>query len=157
MPIPSLQLKKKDLSHAEKQRVWSRGLQEVLQYTDTSFALCLHHAHPFVAAGERGPVSCREAEGLVTELWSPRFVTSNTVILIVLSVVTCDCCKPMNNCRNWVFSHSGFEVGCQPFSCPCSLNVMHCRKEIYGTCSSKESCDCCNSIKICRESGFRCF
>ena len=24
-------------------------------------------------------------------------------------------------------------------SCRCSLNVMHCRKEIYGTCSSKES------------------
>ena len=46
--------------------------------------------------------------GLVMELWSPRFVTYNTVIdcvkdmdyaillLIVLSVVTCDCCKPMN-------------------------------------------------------------
>ena len=35
MPIPSLQLKKKDLSHAEKQRVWSRscGLQEVLHNT----------------------------------------------------------------------------------------------------------------------------
>ena len=29
--------------------------------------------------------------------------------------------------------------GCQPFSCRCSLNVMHCRKEIYGTCLSKES------------------
>ena len=38
MPIPSLQLQKKDQSHAEKQRVWSRscGLQELLQYTDCS-------------------------------------------------------------------------------------------------------------------------
>ena len=35
MPIPSLQLQKKDLSHAEKQRVWSRscGLQESLKFT----------------------------------------------------------------------------------------------------------------------------
>ena len=51
MPIPSLQLQKKDPSHAEKQRVWSRsycGLQELLQYTDCSsmtaakkaFSLC---------------------------------------------------------------------------------------------------------------------
>ena len=38
MPIPSLQLQKKDQSHAEKQRVWSRscGLQDLLQYTDCS-------------------------------------------------------------------------------------------------------------------------
>ena len=143
MPIPSLQLKKRDLSHAEKQGVWSRscGLQNLLRYTDcapmwllqtkflasvgwkrgcqpfscrcsqnvmhcrkrfcstcllqesmpfgkskpplptrslrslraavrsTSSALCLHHAHPFVAAAEKRSVSCREAEGLVTELW----------------------------------------------------------------------------------------
>ena len=41
----------------------------------TSSALCLRHAHPFVAAEEKRPVSCREAEGLVTELWSPRIVT----------------------------------------------------------------------------------
>ena len=35
MPIPSLQLQKKGLSHAEKQRVWSRscGLQEWLKFT----------------------------------------------------------------------------------------------------------------------------
>ena len=41
----------------------------------TSSALCLDHAHPFVAAEEKRHVSCREAEGLVTELWSPRSVT----------------------------------------------------------------------------------
>ena len=33
----------------------------------------------------------------------------------------------------------GWKWGCQPFSCPCSLNVMHCRKEICLTCLSKES------------------
>ena len=40
--------------------------------------------------------------------------------VIVLSVVLCDCCKPMNNCWDWAFSNSGLEVGCQPFSCRCS-------------------------------------
>ena len=29
--------------------------------------------------------------------------------------------------------------GCQPFSCRCSQNVMHCRKEINATCLCKES------------------
>ena len=41
----------------------------------TRSALRLHHAHPLIAAAEKRPVSCREAEGLVTELWSPRSVT----------------------------------------------------------------------------------
>ena len=44
----------------------------------TNSALCLY---PFVAAAEKKRVSCREAKGLVTELWSPRFVTYNTVIV----------------------------------------------------------------------------
>ena len=40
----------------------------------TSSALWLHHAHPFVAAERRRiTVACREAKGLVTELWSPIF------------------------------------------------------------------------------------
>ena len=40
--------------------------------------------------------------------------------VIVLSVVLCDCCKPMNNCRDWAFSNSGLEVGlpgCQLEKC----------------------------------------
>ena len=103
MPIPSLQLQKKHLSHAEKQRV------------------CTH-------------------------LWSPRFVTSITVIvsktwtagcwLIVLSVVTCDCCKPMNSCRDWAFSNSGLEVGLPAFQLP-MFAKCDALKEIGST--SKES------------------
>ena len=31
----------------------------------------------------------------------------------------------------------GWKWGCQPFSCPCSLNVTHCRKKVYATCLSK--------------------
>ena len=30
---------------------------------------------------KKTPVSCREAKRLVTQWWSPRFVTSNTVIV----------------------------------------------------------------------------
>ena len=47
--------------------------------------------------------------------------------------------EAMKNCWDWVFSHSGSEAGCQPFSCPSSKNVRHCRKEIYGTCLLQES------------------
>ena len=87
--IPSLQLQKKNESHAEKQRVWSQscGLQDLLR---TIQWLC------------------------------PRFGLQGTV-LIVLSVVTCDCCKPMNNCRDWQdwdFSIRGLEVGLPAFQLP---------------------------------------
>ena len=61
----------------------------------------------------------------------PKAYFYNTVI--VLSVVTRDRCKQMKSCRDWALSNSWLEGGCQPFSCPCSLNVMHCRKE---TCST---------------------
>ena len=30
----------------------------------------------------------------------------------------------------------GWKWGCQPFSCRCSQNVTHCRKEICSTCLS---------------------
>ena len=33
----------------------------------------------------------------------------------------------------------GWKWGCQPFSCRCSQNVTHCRKEICSTCLVKES------------------
>ena len=55
-------------------------------------------------------------------------VSKNFNILIVL---LCDCCK--------LLASVGWKRGCQPFSCPCSQNVTHCRKEIYATCLSKES------------------
>ena len=45
--------------------------------------------------------------------------------VIVLSVVLCDCCKSMNNCRDWAFSNSGLEVGLSAFQLP-----------IFETCDS---------------------
>ena len=38
--------------------------------------------------------------------------------LLVLSVVTCDCCKQMNSCRDLAFSNSGVEVGLPAFQLP---------------------------------------
>ena len=81
-------------------------------------------------------VSCREAEGLVAQLWSPRFVkmqclcsqfwyetaaSQRTLVEIeLLAIVLWKC-------------------GCQPFSCQCSKNVTPRPKEICLTCLSKES------------------
>ena len=79
-------------------------------------ALCLHLAHPFVAAAEKRPVSCREAKGLVTEFWSPRFVTIQ-----------------YSDCE--AFSLHGLEVGLPSFQLPMfSKFVTHCRKKICSTC-----------------------
>ena len=38
-----------------------------------------------------------------------------------------------------LLSTVGWKWGCQPFSCPRSQNVTHCRKEICWTCLFKES------------------
>ena len=71
----------------------------------TRFALCLHYAHPFVAAAEKRPVSCREAECLVTELWSPRSVTMHWLCSYVTAA-------------NWAFSLCGLEVWLPAFQLP---------------------------------------
>ena len=63
-------------------------------------------------------VSCREAEGFVMELRSPRFAT---IVEIELSATV------------------GWKWGCQPFSCPFWQNATHCRKMICWTCLFKES------------------
>ena len=34
----------------------------------------------------------------------------------------------------------GWKWGCQPFSCPRSQNVTHCRKEVYATCCQRNPC-----------------
>ena len=57
--------------------------------------------------------------------------------VIVLSVVLCDYRKPMDNCE--LLATVGWKWGCQPFSCRCTQNVTHCRKEICSTCLSEES------------------
>ena len=94
----------------------------------TSSAVWLDHTRPFVAAAEKRLVSCREAEGLVTELCLQELLQHT------------DCAL---SCAMWLlhtkllaanFNLVGWKRGCQPFSCGCSDNVTHCRKEVYATC-----------------------
>ena len=80
------------------------------------------------------PISCKEAEGLVTELWSPRIVTIYWLCSQLWSesaanqrtIVEIECLVTV-----------GWKRGYQPFSCPCSQNVTHRRKEICSTCLFK--------------------
>ena len=84
----------------------------------TSSALCLHHAHPFISATEKY-VSHTEKQSV----WSSSCALQDLLqysLVIVLSVVLCDCCKPMKNCRDWAFSNSGLEVGLPAFQLPMS-------------------------------------
>ena len=82
------------------------------------------------------PVLCREAEGLVTELRSLRFATMQWLCSQL-------CFVTVANQRTVVeielLATVGWKWGCRPFSCPCSQNVTHCRKETCWTCLSKES------------------
>ena len=85
---------------------------------------------------QKKPVSCREAEGLVTELSCPRFVTYSHCAL------SCAMRLPQTNeqlSRYSFFATVGWKCGGQPFSCRCSLNVTHCRKEICSPSLLHES------------------
>ena len=75
----------------------SRERQYVRQLCISSW---LHHAHPFLAAAEKGRKSLSYARIVDVQL----------------------------------FAIVGWKWGCQPFSCRCSQNVTHCRKEVRSTC-----------------------
>ena len=70
--------------------------------------------------------------------------------------ICCSCRKNLSHAKNWTIAvieflaTVGWKWGCQPFSCPCSLNVMQCRKEIYATCLFKESMFLWNSTRSLR-------
>ena len=77
-------------------------------------ALWLHHAHPFVAAAGKTSLLQRSrglGHGVVVSK-----ICYNTVF--VLSVVLCDCCKPMNHCWDGAFSNSELEVGLPALQLP---------------------------------------
>ena len=114
---------------------------------------------PSLQLQKKDRVSCKEAKGLVTELWSPRFVIyiqySDIQWLCprfglqgIDCALSCDTWLLQTNEIQWtiveidkieILASVGWKWGCQPFSCPCSRNVMHCRKQICLTCLSKES------------------
>ena len=76
----------------------------------------------------KNTVSCREAEGLATELSRARFVSIYRILIVLLY-----------DCQTKLLASVGWKWGCQPFSFRCSQNVTHCWKEICSTCLFKES------------------
>ena len=75
----------------------------------TSSALCLHHAHPFVVSAEKRTrfMQRSKAFGQAVVVSKICYVQYSDCVqdldyrtLMVLSVVTRDCCKPMNSCRD---------------------------------------------------------
>ena len=97
----------------------------------TSSAIWLHHAHPFVAAAEK---SLSHAEK--QRVWSRSCGLQDLLQY-------CDCALSCAMRRTLVeiefFATVGWKWGCQPFSCPCSQNVTHCRQETCSPCLLKTS------------------
>ena len=96
-----------------------------------SSALCLYYAcckrsHPFVAAAGKPCFmqrSKRCGHGVVVSRmcyvqYSDCVQDLDFKILIVLSVVQCDCRRPMNNSRDLAFSDNGLEAGLPAFQLP---------------------------------------
>ena len=101
----------------------------------TNSALCLHHAHPFVAASETN-LSHAEKQ----RVWSRSCGLQD---LLQYSDCALSCAtRLLQNQRTLVeielLATVGWKWGCQPFSCRCSQNVMHGRKEICSTCLFQE-------------------
>ena len=75
------------------------------------------------------PVLCREAEGLVMELWFPRFVTIQWL---------CSQLCYLTAANQWtifeieLLATVGWKWGCQPFSCPRLQSVTQCQTRFVG-------------------------
>ena len=91
---------------------------------------------PSLQLQKKALVSCREAKRLVKQLCSPRFVTIQWLCSQLCYVTAAN---------QWavveieLLATVGWKCGCQPFSCPCSQNVTHCRKQMCTTCLCKTS------------------
>ena len=75
---------------------------------------------PSLQLQKKKPVSCREAEKLFTELWSPGLVEKYSH-LRWFHVTTA---KQLKHLEIELLTTVGWKWGCQPFSCPCSQNVI---------------------------------
>ena len=102
----------------------------------TSSALCLHYAckrsHSFV-----------EDSGFVSHAEKHRSGHGVVVSKICYGILECVfshlSCRLLQCVEIELLATVGWKWGCQPFSCPCSQNVTHCRKEIFSTCLFQES------------------
>ena len=103
--------------------------------------LFLHHAHPFLAAAEKK----KKVENACLMLRSRGFGLGVVVskicynAVIVLSVCYVTAANQWTIVEIELLATVGWKWGCQPFSCPCSKNLIHFPKEMCSTCLSKES------------------
>ena len=77
---------------------------------------------PSLQLQKKTPVSCREAKRLVPQLWSPRFVT-----MLCSQLCYETAANPRTIVEIELLATASWTCVCQPFSCRCSQNVMHCR------------------------------
>ena len=101
------------------------------------YQLCIMLAKDFIPSLQLQvkPVLCRETKGLVTELWSRKFVTQWLCSQLCYETAA----NEWTLVKIEILVTVGWKWGCQPFSCRSSLNVTYCRKDICSTCLSKES------------------
>ena len=91
----------------------------------TSSALCLHHAHPFVAATEKD-LSHAEKHNVCSR-------SCGLQDLLQYSDCALSCGMRLLQ-TNEQLATVAWKWGCQPFSCPCSQNVTHWRKDARHVC-----------------------
>ena len=106
----------------------TQSLPEAGSERDSMFhssALCLQKIPSLRCSCRKRPVSCREAEGLVTELLSPRLVTILWLCSQLCYYVTAANQRAIVEIE--LLATVGWKWGCQPFSCPCSQ--MWCTSE----------------------------
>ena len=118
----------KNLSDAEKQRVWSRsyGLQDLLQCSDCALSCAMWLLHQWTIV---------EIELLATEGWNPPGNSHSK-----MGRTCCFMLSKMGARRTqWIPRGMGWKWGCQPFSCRCSQNVTHCKRRFVGHVSFQES------------------
>ena len=101
----------------------------------TSSALWLHHAQASVVTAGKACLMQR------SRVWSQSCGLQD--LLQCSDVLSELCYVTAANQRTLVeielLATVSWKWGCRPFSCRCSQNVPHCRKEICSTCSFMES------------------
>ena len=98
------------------------------------FCIMLASSHPFVAAAEKKTCLMQRSRGfghgvVVANIFKVQWLCSQLCYATAA--------HPWTVVKIELLATVGWTRGCQPFSCRCSQNVTHCRKEICSTCLFK--------------------
>ena len=99
-----------------------QSLPEAWRSWERKYQLCVIAAScpSFRCSCRKRRVSRREAEGLVTDLWFPRFVT---IQLLCSQLCYVTAANQWTIVEIELLATVGWKCGCQPFSCRCTQNV----------------------------------